>query len=35
VKAAKPAEQVNMVFKDIKKGFEVVKKKDAEKKDAN
>ena len=35
VKDAKPAEQVNMVFKDIKKGFEVVKKKDAEKKDAN
>jgi YHS domain-containing protein len=36
VKAAKPADQVNMVFKDIKKGFEVVKKKDKEeKKDAN
>lgn len=33
VKDAKPAEQVNMVFKDIKKGFEPVKKKDEDKKD--
>ena len=36
VKDAKPAEQVNMVFKDIKKGFEAVKKeKTEEKKDAS
>ena len=34
VKSAKPAEQVNLVFKDIKKGFETAKKKDADKKDS-
>jgi len=37
VKAAKPAEQINLVFKDIKKGFEAVKKdekKDGDKKDS-
>lgn len=32
VKDAKPAEQVNMVFKDVKKGFETAKKE--EKKDS-
>jgi len=32
VKAAKPADQVNLVFKDVKKGFEPVKKKDSEEK---
>src|SRR5215203_5653249 len=35
VKAAKPEAQVNMVFKDIKKGFETVKKDKEEKKDAS
>ena len=36
VKKAEPKEQVNLVFKDIKKGFETVKKeKTEEKKDAS